>query len=78
MITGPTGPEYDDILGGFRSHREENLAGGLSKHLGGHEERYLRNRALFVTQRAAQIPVIRADHEEENRDHFVGRKVRSA
>jgi hypothetical protein len=78
MITDQTVYEYDDVLEGFRHHRAANLASRTSQHLGGHEERYLRNRALFVSAKSVQVPVTRADPDEENRDQFVGRKVRTA
>jgi hypothetical protein len=68
---------YDGILGGFISHREANLASRLSRPLAGYETRYLSNRAKFVSIRAPQIPEIR-EPSEENRQQFVGRKVRSA
>lgn len=71
-----SGVEYDDVLGGFRSQRAENLASGRSSRLGGHEERYLRNRALFAASKAASIPESR--EEGENRYQFVDRKVWSA
>lgn len=78
MITGPAVYEYVDVLEGFRCQRAANLASRTSQHLGGHEERYLRNRAMFVSSRAAQVPATREDPDEENRDQFVGRKVRTA
>ena len=72
------GIEYNEVLGGFKAQRVANLARGTSQSLGGHEERYLRNRALFASTKAAAVPVTRQDPDQENRFHFVDRKVLSA